>query len=167
MSGRRGKQGESSSDQGDQEAGNNIKGLYTMIKRLTTNVESIKQELNTRINTLEARSTPTTPLPTLQIPSPQATPQITASTTPAPTITQSKAISEDKRWRPEEIGYFDGTGDVYTYVDRIRTVSSKKTGPVVQTHLVTILQETAWKWYHRELSDDTRKTLTTSPTVDK
>ena len=138
-----------------------------MIERLTTNVESIKQELNTRMDTLEARSTPATPLPTLQIPSPQATPQITASTTPAPTVTQSEAISEDKRWRPEEIGYFDGTGDVYAYVDRIRTVSSKKTGPVVQTHLVTVLQETAWKWYHRELSDDTRKTLTTSPTVDE
>ena len=47
---------------------------------------------------------------------------------------------EDKRWRPEDIGYFDGTGNAQAFVDRIKSVSDHKGHRLVQANLVTLFK---------------------------
>ncbi|KAM0797029.1 hypothetical protein BDR22DRAFT_824545 [Usnea florida] len=81
-----------------------------MLAQIMEKMGSMRVEFNTRMEVLEARSRPPTPvLPAA--PSEPPTPQITETTPP----------EADKRWRPEEVGYFDGTGDVFAFTDRLRT----------------------------------------------
>ena len=76
----------------------------------------------------------------LLTPYPPATPQAVPGTQPV------TVQSEDKRWRPEEINYFDGSSDkVYAFTDRLTSVATKKGVQMVQSNLVTLFQETAWK----------------------
>ena len=122
--------------------------LESMITALTASVDA----LTTRITTLEEKSTPFQS--NLQVPSPQLTPHPNQSMLAQP-ITSPPAES-DKRWRPDDIGEFDGTGDVQAFVDRIRSVASLKGYRLVQTNLVTLLKGVAFNWYHYELSDHTK-----------
>ena len=70
--------------------------------------------ITTRLEALEARSRPPSPvLPTVPPQVPQATQQTTQ-------------LEADKRWRPEEIGYLDGTGDGLAFIDRLRSTTSQK-----------------------------------------
>ena len=111
--------------------------------------------LTTRMDTIEATSRPTTPI----LPAPPA-PQ---STQP---ITQPITVQEDKRWRPEDIGYFNGTGDVHAFVDRLSSIATNKGVKLIQTNLVTLLKDTAFNWYHYELSDVTKWALNTNALLD-
>ena len=56
------------------------------------------------------------------------------ATQPAQPITAPPA-EPDKRWRPDDIGEFDGTGDVYAFVDRIRSIADLKGHHHVQFRL--------------------------------
>ena len=57
------------------------------------------------------------------------------------------------RWRPEDLGYFNGQkDDVHTWVDRIRELVALKGSPVVQANLSLSLREEAENWYHHELT---------------
>ena len=96
---------------------------------------------------LEARSRPPTPTP--QTTTPQPTEQTTT-----PQAIQPATQGEDKRWRPEEVGYFDGTGDVFAFTDRLTSITTHKGVKLVQSNLVTVLQATAFNWYHYEVPKD-------------
>ena len=74
--------------------------------------------------------------------------------------------SEDKRWRPEEIGLFDGTGDAQAFVDRIRSVATRKGYQLVQTHLITVLKGLAFNWYQYELTQDTKDLMNLAVTIE-
>ena len=73
--------------------------------------------LITRMDIMEARSRPITfILSSVSI--------AFASSAPQSQSIQSITVQEDKRWRPEEIGYFDGIGDVYAFVDRLSSIAT-------------------------------------------
>ena len=73
---------------------------------------------------------------------------------------------KDKRWRPEEIGEFDGTGDVTAFIDRIKTVASHKSVRLVQTNIVTLLKKKAFNWYHYESENHVQMGLNKSTSID-
>jgi len=77
-------------------------------------------------------------------------------------------VSHDKRWRAEDIGYFDGSANqVFTFVDRLQSVSSGPIGvKTVQANIVTLFKDKAFKWYHYELAEVTKWALNTTPTMD-
>ena len=105
--------------------------------------------MNTRIEALEARSRPPTPiLPAA--PSETPTPQ---TTTQQPEITPPEA---DKQWRPEKVGYFDGTSDVFALTDRLRSTASQKGVNLEQINLILVLKLTAFNWYQHEGRDNTK-----------
>ena len=89
--------------------------------------------------------------PVTQQHSPPATPQ---------------SISDDKRWRPDEIGQFDGTGDVYAFTDRIASIAELKGSKLIQTNLVTVLKGVAFNWYHYELTNVIKWALSTSDSIN-
>ena len=97
------------------------------LRQMTPMLAQIMEKLDamsTRFEALEARSRPPTPIsPTA--PSETPTPQTTAQTT-TPQATQPATWGEDKRWRPEEVGYFDGTGDVFAFIDRLISAALHK-----------------------------------------
>ena len=120
--------------------------------------------MDARMGVLEARSRPPTPiLPTA--PGETPTPQ---STTPHTTVqaTHPATQGEDKRWRPEEVGYFDGTGDVIAFTDRLYSTASQKGVKLVQGNLVSVLQLTAFNWYHYELSQETKGVYNLNTRID-
>lgn len=117
--------------------------------------------LTTRIDTLEARSRPSSPAP--QQPAPQQpSPQPPATLIP----TAQLATQEDKRWRPEEIGYFDGTGDVYAFTDRMTSIAANKSIKLIQANLVTLLKDKALNWYHYELQSHIKFAYNTSTSIE-
>ena len=117
----------------------------TMLAQMMEEIRAMRVEfttMHTRMEALEARSRPPTPiLPT----APAQTPQ---GTTPQPETTPPEA---DKRWRPEEVGYFDGTGDVFAFTDRLRSTETQKGVKLVQGNLVSVLQATAFNGYQYEV----------------
>ena len=115
--------------------------------------------MSTRMEVLEARSRSPTPTPQT------TTPQPTASHT-TPQATQPATQGEDKRWRPEEVGYFDGTGDVIAFTDRLYSTASQKGVKLVQGNLVSVLQATAFNWYHYELDKDTKGIYNLNTRID-
>ena len=118
---------------------------------MRTEFDSIKNELRAR---------PVTPNPTLQ-----PTPQANQTTQP---ITVQPAVESDKRWRPEEIGSFDGTGDadVYAFTDRLASIAELNPPKLVQINLVTLLKDTAFNWYHYERANETKWALNASTSID-
>ena len=109
--------------------------------------DEMRDEMNSKIAELRSRSSsPTPPAP----PTPQqlsTPPQSTQSAAQPITVQPAASLSEDKRWRPEEIGQFDGTGDVIVFVDRIRSVVTLKAPKIVQANLITLLKDVAFNWY--------------------
>ena len=87
-----------------------------------------------------------------------ATQQHSQPVTPQPT--------DDKRWRPEEIGQYNGTGDVYAFTDRIASIAELKGPKLIQTNLVTVLKGVAFNWYHYELTDVVKWALNTSESIN-
>ena len=140
--------------------------LQAMMDRFALNIKndmSINiKELEERMNAKIERSRPSSP--TQQNPTPQTTPQAVPVTQPA------AVVSDDKRWRPEEIGYFDGTGDVIAFTDRLRSIAASKSVRLIQTNLVTLFQDTpagtSFGWYHYELSRDTKDALNRFATIE-
>ena len=128
--------------------------LTTQIATIMEEMRAMRLEFSARMDAMEARSRQSTPnLPTApsDTPTPQGnTPQTTVQTT-TPQPTQPAAQGEDKRWRPEEVGYFDGTGDVFAFTDRLTSIATHKSVKLVQTNLVTVLQSTAFNWYQYEI----------------
>ena len=120
------------------------------------------KNITTRLEALETRS----PNPAPAYPIVSSAPDTSASHAPQPQSTQSITGQEDKRWRPEEIGYFDGTGDVYAFVDRLSSIATNKGVKLIQTNLVTLFKDTAFNWYHYELSDVTKWALNTNALLD-
>ena len=93
------------------------------------------------------------------------------STPQAVPATQPIAVQhDDKRWRPEEIGYFDGSGDVYAFTDRLTSIATSKSVKLVQTNLVTLFPNkdiaTAFNWYHYELPDSIKEAYNTSTSIN-
>ena len=128
----------------------------TMLAQIMEEMKSMRLEFTTRMEALEARSRPPTPnLPTVPSQTPQTTPQTTRP-----------ATQEDMRWRPEEIGYFDGTGDVFAFTDRLSSTAARKSVKLVQSNLVTLLKDKAFKWYQYELADVTKWALNTNQFID-
>ena len=107
--------------------------------------------MSTPIGALGARSRPPTPiLPTA--PSKTPTPQ---TTTQQPETTLPEA---GKQWRPEKVGYFDGTSDFFAFTDRLRSSASQEGLNLEQINLVSVLRLNAFNWYHYEVPDDTKVT---------
>ena len=132
--------------------------LVAAISTLNSSINALQasnEQMQTRMTALEERSTPFQP--NLQIPSPQQTPYPNQSDQSVSQPIPSPPAEADKRWRPEEIGNFDGTGDVIAFVDRIRSVAKLKGHRLVQANLVTLLKDVAFNWYHYELSEHTRE----------
>ena len=100
-------------------------------------MKEMMKNMSMRMEVIEARSRPITP-----------TSAFTISAPPAPQVlsTQS-ATSNDKRWRPEEVGYFDGSGDVYAFIDRLSSIVTNKGVRLVQINLVTVLKDKVFNWY--------------------
>ena len=119
-------------------------------------MKEMMKNMSMRMDAIEARSRPTTPTPAPTIPAPQA-PQA---------LPTQPATSDDKRWRPEEVGYFDGSGDVYAFTDRLSSIATNKGVRLVQTSLVTVLKDTAFNWYQYELTDVTKWALNTNALID-
>ncbi len=117
----------------------------------------VMTSLNSRVGELEAKSRPPSPF------LPQPIPQI--ATVPGQSAVQPVA-SDDKRWRPEEVGIFNGTGDVMAFIDRIRIVAANKSVRLVQTNITTVLKETAFNWYRYELEEHVKLGLNTSTTIE-
>ena len=121
-----------------------------MLAQIMEEMRSMRLEFNTRMEAMEARSRQTTPvLPVVPSGSPQTTPLAPQTTAPqsTPQATQPASQGEDKRWRLEEIGYFDGTDDVFAFTDRLSSTAVRKSVKLVQSNLVTLLKDKAFKWY--------------------
>ena len=149
-------------DQPNQAAGTPV--TMEALAALMADMKTTMNTMNTRLESLEARSRPSTPAPQ-QLSSPPHSNQGTQSTA-QPIIVQSAQSAEDKRWRPEEIGSFDGTGDVYAFTDRLASIAELKTPKLIQINLVTLLKGTAFNWYHYELVDDAKWALNASASID-
>ena len=88
-----------------------------------------------------------------------ATEQNSQPATPQPTY-------DDKRWRLDDVRQFDGTGDVYTFTDRVASITELKGLRLIQNNLVTILKGVAFNWYHYELTNVVKWALKTSESID-
>ena len=120
--------------------------------------------INKRIEVLEAKSPIQQATP--QGTTPQGTtPQPTRSTT-TPQPTQPATQGEDKRQRPEEVGYFDGTGDIIAFTDHLYSTASQKGVKLVQGNLVLVLQATAFNQYYYELDHDTKGIYNLNTRID-
>ena len=128
-------------------------------------------KLDARISALEARSRPQTPPPQPSVELPESPLE---STPPPPAQPSNQIIrqptNEYATWRPEEIGYFDGTGDVTAFVDRLRVAATTQGVKQVQNNLVTLFagrkSDLAFNWYYYELSDSYRCSLSSASTID-
>ena len=69
------------------------------------------------------------------------------------------------RFRPEEIGYFEGN-DVQAFVDRVRTVALAKTPRLILNNISTLLRGVPLKWYLYELQEVTKFALINAPSVE-
>ena len=72
--------------------------------------------------------------------------------------------SESDRWRVEEVGYFDGSGDVYEFIDRLNSIGSIKAPRFILKNIVTCFikdggSKEAYNWWIGEISNKTRDAL--------
>ena len=145
---------------------------------------SVVEQLATEVNELKiAKSRPSSPTP--QQSKQQATPppdrwplnmdisdhasQESQGQTAAGHSTVQPVLQEDKRWRPEEVGYFDGDATkVYAFTDRLTSVATNKFHGVklIQMNLVTVLQGVAFNWYHYEIKDHIKEAYNTSASIN-
>ena len=110
-----------------------------------------------------------TPQPTPQPgPNQSSLPSQSAFSQPATQLITALSAETDKRWRPEDVGYFDGSRDtdVYAFTDRLTSITELKTSKLVQANLVTLLKDTAFNWYHYELTNDVKWALNASTSID-
>ena len=135
------------------------------LAQIMEEMRSMRLEFSARMEALETRSSTTSILPVAPSGSPQTTPQTTVPQTTSQ-ATQPATQGEDKRWRPEEIGYFDGTGDVFAFTDRLTSTATRKSVKLVQSNLVTLLKDKAFKWYQYELADITKWALNTNELIE-
>ena len=133
--------------------------LQAMMNSFKLEMRAMEDRMNSKI--AESRSRPSSPAPQ-QLSSPPSSNQATQSATQPITVQPA----EDKRWRPEEIGSFDGTGDMYAFTDRLASIAELKTPKLIQTNLVTLLKGTAFNWYHYELVNDAKWALNASASID-
>ena len=136
----------------------------SMTATMDTKLYALEERMNSRI---DARSRPSSPVQQTATPqyTPQA-PQMTPQQSNQP-ITQATTVHEDKRWRPEDVGYFNGDSKkVIVFTDRLTSIATSKGVKLVQTNLVTVLQETAFNWYHYELSQHVKLGYDSSQTIE-
>ena len=88
--------------------------MNTQMTQLTASMNAMRTDLNTVNAEMEA----------LKATSRSPTPQPKETTTQQPTAPQTTPPEADKRWRPEEVGYYDGTGDMFAFIDRLRSTAS-------------------------------------------
>ena len=112
--------------------------LQALMNSFKLEMRAMEDRINSKI--AESRSRPSSPTP----PAPLTPPQSTQSAAQPITAQPVTLLSEDKRWRPEEIGQFDGTGDVTVFVDRVRSVITLKAPKIVQANLITLLKDVAF-----------------------
>ena len=136
-----------------------VMAQLTLMTEMMTAMRSDLTTVTLEVEALKATSRPSTPG------GQTTTPQITAPQTTSQ-ATQPASQGEDKRWRPDEIGYFDGTGDVFAFTDRLQSTTSQKTVKLVQTHLVSVLRLTAFNWYQYELANVTKWALNSSDSIN-
>jgi len=99
------------------------------MERMEAKMDTIANEMNNRMDQLEQRinskSPPTSPLVKPEDSAKKSAPLAHQAPPQSP---QQQVVSHDKRWRAEDIGYFDGSANqVFAFVDRLQSVSS---GPV-------------------------------------
>ena len=118
-----------------------MKALQAMMDSFKDSFKIEMRAMEDRMNSkiAESRSRSSSPAP--QQPSPPSSNQATQLATQPITV---QPAAEDKRWRPEEIGSFDGTGDVYAFTDRLASIAELKTPKLIQTNLVTLLKGIAF-----------------------
>lgn len=79
----------------------------------------------------------------------------------------------DERWRPEEIGHYDGTGDAQAFV---KSVANFRGHRLVQAILVTLFkadkdnknrdENLGFNWYHCELKEDEKAAFHQASSMD-
>ena len=143
-----------------------LEQLMGALSSLTLEVKSLKESMNTRLDVLEARSPSSSPPMTPQYSTPTNSSQESLNHTATSSPTEQPVPQEDKCWIAEEIGYFDGSGDVYTFTDRLTTVAANKSVKLIKTNLVTLLQDKALCWYHYEIEDHLKVAYNCSPSID-
>jgi len=78
---------------------------------------------------LEQRINSISPPPSPSVKPEKSAPLAQQATPPAPPPQQPTVQTFEKRWRAEDIGYFDGSANqVFTFVDRLQSVSSGLVG---------------------------------------
>ena len=127
----------------------------SMTENMRNNIAVLEQRLSNKIE--EARSRPSSPAP-------QMTPQQSIQPPQHQSIPSSQ--SEDKRWRPEEIGEFDGDGDVYAFTDRMATIAETKGVKLVQANVSTLFKKKAFKWWQYEVPDHIKFALRTNLSIN-
>ena len=125
--------------------------MITTINSFTTNQSAMNAEIQNLKETRFRPSSSTPQVPQMILQQSNQPLQATQSTTQPTTY-------EDKRWRPEKVGYFDGTGDIYAFIDRLKSVANNKSKGValVQINLIIVLKNKTFNWYHYELSNHTK-----------
>lgn len=128
-------------------------------KRFDT-LEQAQEKLTTKVTNLEKRS----PSQEREEREDQRQRDLSPSVKIEPKEKNTSTSSEKDRFRVEELGYFDGTGDVYAFVDRIETVARVKTGKLVKDHVVLSFMNPsgsneAYNWWTSELTSNGRKDL--------
>ena len=88
--------------------------MSTMGSTLMTAIQQLQQQMQQMQQSFTAAEKPQSNMPAAEPPPQPVTPQPT---------------SEDKRWHPEEIGQFDGTGDVYAFTDRLSEALTEEDRP--------------------------------------
>ena len=84
----------------------------------------------------------------------------------APAPKQSPQPTTDNRWRPEEIGYFNGSSaEVTAFVSRLRDIAAIKGPKIIQQNLVTILTDEALGWYQDELAPHRKLAYSSAPNI--
>ena len=143
---------------GDRSDKSDIETMLAIMMEKMKTLQADNEEIKAKIAAIESKSPKSTRRPSVEPPD------------GGPITPQSNAISqsEDKRWRPEEIGYFDGLkdADVYAFTDRLIAIAVFKTPKLIQSNIVTLFKGVAFNWYHYELADMVKWALNTSETID-
>ena len=139
--------------------------IKDLVQEMKEELNSIRTEFRNEFHSGAAISPIQQPTP-----QPQLHPKQPARSAFAQTATQPITVQlaeSDQRWIPEEIGYFDGSrDDVHAFTDRLTSIAKLKTPKLIQANLVTLLTDTAFKWYHYELANETKWALNASTSID-
>ena len=150
--------------------------ILAAINNMQKDISDLKSDnkaLTTEINELKERRSPSPALSERRRrdPSYSVEPPDSDKGKEKETSTSAVVTSEKDRFRVEELGYFDGTGDVYAFVDRLKTVSKIKTIKLVKDHLVLCFMNPAgsneaYNWWTSEMTGTAQRKLLKNDEID-